>query len=70
MKSRAEMLAALDEALARGLADCDAGRVLPMDVVFARLQARYENLVRLREATPAMRRTEPIPPRAPGPCDR
>jgi predicted transcriptional regulator len=52
MTSRAELLAALDEAIARGLADCDAGRVTPADEVFDRLQAKYENLARLQDAEP------------------
>lgn len=34
-------LAALDEAIARGLADVEAGRVSPADEVFARLKAKY-----------------------------
>lgn len=33
--------AALDEALARGLADAEAGRVRPADEVFDELMARY-----------------------------
>jgi hypothetical protein len=34
-------LEALDEAIARGIADADAGRVKPAEVVFAELKARY-----------------------------
>ena len=34
-------LAALDAAIARGLADADAGRVKPIDEVFDRLEAKY-----------------------------
>ncbi len=33
--------AALDAALARGMADVDAGRVKPIDEVFDRLEAKY-----------------------------
>jgi antitoxin ParD1/3/4 len=46
------MLAALDEAIARGLADCDAGRVTPPDEVFDRLQKKYEKLARLQVRAP------------------
>jgi antitoxin ParD1/3/4 len=39
---REKRLAALDEALARGVADADAGRVFSAEEVFSDLRARYE----------------------------
>lgn len=41
VQEREARLAALDQALARGLADADAGRVRPAEEAFARLEARY-----------------------------
>jgi antitoxin ParD1/3/4 len=41
VEEREKKLAALDAALARGLADADAGRVRDADDVFAELYARY-----------------------------
>jgi antitoxin ParD1/3/4 len=41
VQEREARLAALDAALARGLADADAGRTRPADEVFDRLEARY-----------------------------
>jgi len=38
-RDEAARLAALDEALARGLADAEAGRVVPLDEAFRRLRA-------------------------------
>ena len=38
-RDKAERLAALDAALARGIADADAGRVIPLDEAFAQLRA-------------------------------
>ena len=38
MRDRAEKLKALDEALARGIADAEAGRTMPLDVAFKRLR--------------------------------
>jgi len=37
-RDRAEKLKALDEALARGIADAEAGRTMPLDVAFRRLR--------------------------------
>ncbi|AIC31291.1 addiction module antidote protein (plasmid) [Rhizobium etli bv. mimosae str. IE4771] len=37
-RDRAEKLKALDEALARGIADAEAGRTMPLDVAFKRLR--------------------------------
>ena len=42
IQEREARLAVLDQALARGLADADAGRVKPADDVFARLEAKYQ----------------------------
>ena len=42
IQEREMRLAVLDQALARGLADADAGRVRPAADVAARLEARYE----------------------------
>jgi antitoxin ParD1/3/4 len=41
---RARRLAELDAALARGLADAEAGRVVPAEQVFAELRARYRTM--------------------------
>lgn len=42
LQERETRLAALDAALARGLADAEAGRVKPAKEVFDRLRAKYE----------------------------
>ncbi len=41
IQERETRLAALDAAIARGVADADAGRVKPLDKVFDRLEAKY-----------------------------
>lgn len=41
IQEREMKLAALDAAIARGVADAEAGRVKPADEVFARLDAKY-----------------------------
>ena len=41
VEEREKKLALLDEALAKGLADADAGRVHPASEVFAELKSRY-----------------------------
>lgn len=41
VQEREARLAALDAAVARGLADAEAGRSRPADEVFARLEAKY-----------------------------
>ena len=41
IQERETRLAVLDQALARGLADADAGRVKPAGDVFAQLEAKY-----------------------------
>lgn len=42
IQEREARLAALDQALARGLEDADAGRTSPAGDVFARLEAKYQ----------------------------
>jgi antitoxin ParD1/3/4 len=42
VEEREKRLAALDAALARGIADADAGRVKPLDEVADRLFAKYQ----------------------------
>lgn len=42
IQEREARLAVLDQALARGLADAEAGRVRPAADVFARLEAKYQ----------------------------
>jgi antitoxin ParD1/3/4 len=46
VQERESRLAALDAALAVGLADIKAGRVTPADEVFDRLEAKYEAMAR------------------------
>ena len=41
VQEREARFAALDESLARGLADADAGRTRPAEDVFDRLEAKY-----------------------------
>lgn len=42
IQEREARLAVLDQALAKGRADADAGRVKPAGEVFARLEAKYQ----------------------------
>ena len=49
VEEREKRLAALDAALARGLADEEAGRVKPASEVFDRLAAKYEAMARAKE---------------------
>jgi antitoxin ParD1/3/4 len=42
VQEREARLAVLDAALARGIADADAGRVKPVATVFDRLEAKYK----------------------------
>ncbi len=42
VEEREKRLAALDAALARGIADVDAGRTEPAEEVFDRLEAKYK----------------------------
>jgi len=46
IQEREARLAALDAALARGLADADAGRTRPADEVFDRLEGKYRAMLR------------------------
>jgi antitoxin ParD1/3/4 len=41
LQEREKRLAALDAAIARGVADAETGRVKPLNVVFDRLDAKY-----------------------------
>ena len=41
IQERETRLAVLDQALARGMADAEAGRTKPAEEVFARLEAKY-----------------------------
>lgn len=49
IQERETRLAALDAAIARGLADADAGRVAPAAGVFDRLEAKYRAMAKARE---------------------
>ncbi len=46
IQEREARLAALDAAVARGLADADAGRTVPAEEVFDRLEAKYAAMVK------------------------
>jgi antitoxin ParD1/3/4 len=46
IQDRETKLAALDASIARGIADADAGRTAPADVVFDRLEAKYRAMAR------------------------
>jgi antitoxin ParD1/3/4 len=41
-RDRAKKLKALDEALARGIADAEAGRIIPLDEAFKRLRTSLD----------------------------
>ena len=47
IQERETRLSVLDQALARGLADAEAGRVMPMSDVLARLETRYSGTSRV-----------------------
>ncbi|MDO5704273.1 MAG: type II toxin-antitoxin system ParD family antitoxin [Paracoccus sp. (in: a-proteobacteria)] len=49
MQERETWLAVLDQALARGLTDEEAGRVKPMAEVAARLERKYSDISRSAE---------------------
>ncbi len=49
IQERENRLAVLDQALARGIADADAGRTKPAGDVFARLEAKYQAMGRNAE---------------------
>lgn len=46
IQERETKLAVLDQALAKGITDADAGRTKPADDVFARLEAKYQAMGR------------------------
>jgi antitoxin ParD1/3/4 len=46
LEERETRLAALDIAIARGLADADAGRFKPAQQVFDRLEAKYRAIAK------------------------
>jgi len=46
---RETKLAALDAAIARGVADAEAGRVKPLGEAFDRLEARYLTMLKAQE---------------------
>jgi antitoxin ParD1/3/4 len=48
IQERETRLAALDAAIARGLADVEAGRVKPLATVFDRLDAKYRALAKAK----------------------
>lgn len=48
IQERETRLAALDAAIARGIADVKAGRVKPVDEVFDRLEAKYQSQAKER----------------------
>lgn len=45
IEEREKRLAALDAAIARGLADVEAGRVRPLQEVADRLNAKYQRMI-------------------------
>lgn len=49
VQEREARLAALDSAIARGVADADAGRAKPAQEVFDRLEAKYRALTQPKE---------------------
>lgn len=49
IQERETRLSVLDQSLARGLADAEAGRVKPMSEVAARLEAKYQAMSPVRE---------------------
>ncbi|MEX2035781.1 MAG: type II toxin-antitoxin system ParD family antitoxin [Xanthobacteraceae bacterium] len=50
VQERETRLAALEAALARGLADAEAGRVTPAETVFAELRAKYRAMAEKAES--------------------
>ena len=49
IQEREARLALLDQALAKGIADAEAGRTKPAEDVFARLEAKYQAMSRPAE---------------------
>jgi antitoxin ParD1/3/4 len=57
IQDREARLAALDAAIARGLADAEAGRTRPAEAVFDRLEQKYRSLAATSsDVDPAQRR--------------
>ena len=50
IQERETKLAALDAAIARGIADAEAGQVIPIDEAFERLEAKYKAQITDRKA--------------------
>jgi antitoxin ParD1/3/4 len=50
VQERESRLAALDAAIELGLADAEAGRVIPAEEVFAKLIAKYEAMIEKADA--------------------
>lgn len=50
VEEREKRLTVLDAALARGLADADAGRTVPLETVGNRLAAKYRTMAEDRDA--------------------
>jgi len=48
VQEREARLSVLDAALARGIADADAGRVKPAAAVFDRLEAKYQAMAKAK----------------------
>ena len=48
VEEREKRLEALDQALARGMADVEAGRLIPAEEVFEELRERYRKMVQER----------------------
>jgi antitoxin ParD1/3/4 len=48
VQEREARLAVLDAALARGIADADAGRVKPATAVFDRLEEKYQTMAKAK----------------------
>lgn len=49
IQEREARLAVLDQALAKGMADAEAGRTKPAENVFTRLEAKYQTMGRPAE---------------------
>lgn len=49
IQERETRLSVLDQSIARGLADAEAGRVKPLTEVASRLEAKYEAMSPVRE---------------------
>lgn len=49
IQDRETRLTALDAAIARGLADAEAGRTIPAEEVFDRLEAKYSAMIQKPE---------------------